>query len=225
MVAPDFRRSRSAHPAQARFSNGDPVTPADVKSTASSGEPQGGVAAVPDGLADIERAEIVDARTVRIESASPHGGSVFVAGDIGVISRQWGAGKKFDEVVLEHADHDRPLRDRLGRLAGAHRVQAQSRLLGRHHPRSGRRGHFNFDRIRYRMYNDEAVAREAFKAGEFDLFKEYGAVLGATAPGAQMGDGRIVKASPCDRHRAGACSRFTSTSGGRSSRTSACAKR
>ena len=27
-----------------------------------------------------------------------------------------------------------------------------------------RRGHFNFERIRYRMYNDEAVAREAASA-------------------------------------------------------------
>ena len=46
------------------------------------------------------------------------------------------------------------------------------------------------------MYNDEAVAREAFKAGEFDIFKEYRASSWVRQhKGPKWRDGRIVKAA------------------------------
>ena len=51
-----------------------------------------------------------------------------------------------------------------------------------------RRGMFNWDRVVYRYYKDQAVAREAFKAGEFDICKEYsGRSLGAPAQGRRSG--------------------------------------
>ena len=51
-----------------------------------------------------------------------------------------------------------------------------------------RRGHFNFDRVVYRMLPGPRVAREAFKAGEFDIFKEYGArSSGCASTGARSG--------------------------------------
>jgi len=57
-----------------------------------------------------------------------------------------------------------------------------------------RRGFFNFDRIVYRYYQDEAVATEAFKAGEFDLVKVYGGgVWMRQHKGPKWDDGRIVK--------------------------------
>jgi peptide/nickel transport system substrate-binding protein/microcin C transport system substrate-binding protein len=58
-----------------------------------------------------------------------------------------------------------------------------------------RRGHYNFDRVVYRHYTDQAVAREAFKAGEYDLMKEYGARSYIRLhKGVKWDDGRIVKA-------------------------------
>lgn len=44
-----------------------------------------------------------------------------------------------------------------------------------------RRGHFNFDRIRFDVYRDDVVALEALKAKQFDLYEEYIARNWATA--------------------------------------------
>ncbi|HEU0204582.1 MAG TPA: ABC transporter substrate-binding protein, partial [Burkholderiaceae bacterium] len=58
-----------------------------------------------------------------------------------------------------------------------------------------RRGWFNFDRVIYRMYQDHAISREAFKAGEFDIMKEYGMRSWMRLhQGAKWRDGRIVRA-------------------------------
>ena len=57
-----------------------------------------------------------------------------------------------------------------------------------------RRGFFNFDRVVYRYYQDEAVATEAFKAGEFDIVRVYGASVWVRQhKGPKWDDGRIVK--------------------------------
>jgi microcin C transport system substrate-binding protein len=57
-----------------------------------------------------------------------------------------------------------------------------------------RRGHFNFERVRYDVYRDETVALEAFKAHEYDEREEYIARNWATAydfPAVR--DGRVKK--------------------------------
>jgi peptide/nickel transport system substrate-binding protein/microcin C transport system substrate-binding protein len=57
-----------------------------------------------------------------------------------------------------------------------------------------RRGMFNWDRVVYRYYKDAAVAREAFKAGEFDIYKEYGGRSWVRQhKGPKWDDGRIKK--------------------------------
>ena len=67
-----------------------------------------------------------------------------------------------------------------------------------------RRGFFNFGRVVYRYYQDEAVATEAFKAGEFDLVRVYGARrLGAPAQGPEVGRRAHRQAGLPDRHRPG----------------------
>jgi peptide/nickel transport system substrate-binding protein/microcin C transport system substrate-binding protein len=135
---------------------------------------------------------VVDPRTVRIDLKARTVDAVFSAGALNVFSRQWGAGKKFDEVVL-----DTPITsgayviDRYD-LPGRIEFKLNPDYWGRDIP--SRRGHFNFERIRYRMYSDQAVAREAFKAGEFDIFKEYRASAWARQhQGAKWRDGQIVK--------------------------------
>ena len=53
---------------------------------------------------------------------------------------------------------------------------------------------FNWDRVVYRYYKDQAVAREAFKAGEFDIYKEYGGRSWVRQhKGPKWDDGRIAK--------------------------------
>ncbi len=194
MVAPDLSSvSFRLHP-KARFYTGEPVTPQDVvysleRVKSKEASPESQIA-----NADLERAVVVDTRTVRIDLKTRTINAVFAAGGIGVFSRHWGAGKKLDEVVL-----DKPI------TSGPYvidRYDLPSRIEFKLNPDywardlPSRRGHFNFERIRYRMYNDEAVAREAFKAGEFDIFKEYRASSWVRQhQGPKWSDGRIVKAA------------------------------
>ena len=58
-----------------------------------------------------------------------------------------------------------------------------------------RRGHFNFTRVVYRNYTDSLIALEAFKAGEYDLIKEYRSRTWVRQhAGVKWDDKRIVKA-------------------------------
>ena len=194
-VAPDFSSVAFRIRPQARFSNGDPVTPADVKhsfDTLSSKEAAPPYQTI---LAGIERAEIVDARTVRFQLRQRTRDQLFVAGTLPIFSRKWGEGKKFSEIVSEHPITTGPYV--IGKVDMPRRIEfvRNPNYWADAIPGLGvRRGHFNFDRIIYRNYSENAVAREAFKAGEFDLFKEYGARSWLRLhQGAKWDDGRIVK--------------------------------
>jgi peptide/nickel transport system substrate-binding protein/microcin C transport system substrate-binding protein len=194
-VAPDFSSVAFRIRPQARFSNGDPVTPADVKhsfDTLSSKEASPPYQTV---LSGIERAEIVDSRTVRFHLRQRTRDQLFVAGTLPIFSRKWGEGKKFSDIVAEHPIATGPYV--IGKVDMPHRIEfvRNPNYWADAIPGLGvRRGHFNFDRIVYRNYSENAVAREAFKAGEFDLFKEYGARSWARLhQGPKWDDGRIVK--------------------------------
>lgn len=194
LVAPDLSSiSFRLHP-KARFNNGDPVTPDDVVNSLERVKSKEASPATQIAFADIERAVVVDAHTVRVDLKARTVDAVFAAGGIPVLSRKWGAGKKFDEIVLDKPITTGPyLIDRFA-LPGSIEFKLDPAYWARDIP--SRRGHFNFERVRYRMYNDEAVAREAFKAGEFDLFKEYRASAWTRQhQGAKWRDGRIVKAA------------------------------
>lgn len=177
---------------QARFNNGDPVTPADVVHSLATLKSKEAGPAAQITYADLARAVAVDERTVRIELATRSVDAVFTAGVVPVFSAKWGGGKKFDEVVL-----DTPI------TTGAYLIESfamPSRIVFRRNPDywgtdvPSRRGHFNFERVRYRMYNDDAVAREAFKAGEFDIYKEYRASAWMRLhKGPKWDDGRIIR--------------------------------
>ncbi len=188
------RRSTFRIRPQARFSNGDPVLPADVKHSFDTLTSNQAYPPYNTVLSGIARCEVVDARTVRFELREKTRDQLFVAGTMPVFSRKWGAGKKFSEVVDEEpittgpyviARTDRPRRIEFGRNPN---YWADGLPV--------RRGHFNFDRIIYRNYADMAVSREAFKAGEFDLLKEYGGRSWVRQHnGPKWDDGRIVKRS------------------------------
>lgn len=179
------------HP-QARFNDGSPVTAADVK---HSFEMQAGPAAAPASRIawrGVERVVLVDERTVRFDLRQRTTDTVLATGGVRVFSRRWGAGKPFDEVVDEPPITSGPYvigAVDMGRQLEFKRNPAYwARDLGL------RRGLFNFDRVLYRYYKDNAVAREAFKAGQVDLFLEGdpGAWTRLHA-GRKWDDGRIRK--------------------------------
>ncbi|TDP72263.1 extracellular solute-binding protein [Roseateles toxinivorans] len=169
-VAPDKSAvSFRLHP-RASFSNGEPVTAADVK---YSYDMQAGPASSPASRMawrGVERVVVLDDRTVRFDLRQHTTDMVLATGNVRVFSRKWGGGKPFDEVVSEPPITSGPY------VIGA--VDMGRSLELKRNPSywakdlGARRGMFNFDRVIYRYYKDTAVAREAFKAGEVDIFLE-----------------------------------------------------
>ncbi len=192
LVAPDMSSiSFRLHP-KARFSNGDPVTPADVVHSwrMLSGPQAWPLYRTP--LAGVEQAVAIDTRTVRFDLKERSLDALFNAGTMPVFSRKWGEGKKFDEIITEFPIMSGPYvidkAEMPRRIEFTRNPDYWAKDLG------VRRGHFNFDRVVYRLYKDQAVGREAFKAGEFDIYKEYAARAWARQhQGAKWRDGRIVK--------------------------------
>lgn len=178
LVAPDkssvtFR----LHP-KAKFYNGDPVTAADVKHSFDSLSSKYASPAVRSALAAIERLVVLDARTVRFDLKDRSNDTVFLAASLPAFSAKWGLGadgklKRFDQIITEYPITSGPYTIAL--VDSGRRIEYKRNLDYWARDLPMRRGFFNFDRIVYRYYKDNDVAREAFKAGEFDILKEYSA--------------------------------------------------
>ena len=196
-VAPDksavtFR----IHP-KARFTNGDPVTAQDMKVVFETLTGKGVAPGVRVKLSGIERATVLDDRTIRFDLKDRTDDAIFSAAGLPVFSRKWvqnkdGSPKKFDEIVNEYPITTGPYT--IGAVDAPRRIEFVrdpnywARDLG------VAKGQNNFDRIVYRYYQDNAIAMEAFKAGEFDFLMEYSARRWARLhQGAKWRDGRIVK--------------------------------
>ncbi|MGS0892058.1 extracellular solute-binding protein [Burkholderia stagnalis] len=175
-VAPD-RTSATFHvdPA-ARFSNGDPITAADVKySFDTLTSPQ----ASPLFNAEfsvIRRAVIVDRQTIRFEFRRPERDAALIAGDLPVFSPKWGM----------RADGTRPPFDQIANVppiaSGAYLIEQRKNDKQITYVRNphywaanlpSRRGMFRFARVSFKLYLDQYTQLEAFKAGDVDARMEY----------------------------------------------------
>ena len=141
---------------------------------------------------------MIDSRTIRFDLRERSNDTVFTVGvTLKVFSPKWAIGadgkiKPLDTIVTEYPITTGPYTIAAAesgrRIEFKRNPQYWARDLG------PRRGSFNFDRVVYRMYKDNDVAREAFKAGEFDFYKEYSARAWARLhKGPKWDDGRIKK--------------------------------
>jgi microcin C transport system substrate-binding protein len=191
MVAPDLSSISFRINPKARFSNGDPVTPEDVVHSFVQLSGPGAAPQYQTSLAAVAKAVVVDARTVRFDLKDHTLDALSTAASLPVFSRKWGAGKKFNEIITEQPIASGPYT--IDKIEMPRRVELKLNPDYWAKDLPVRRGFFNFERIVYRMYKDDAVRREAFKAGEFDLIKEYRASAYARQyQGAKWRDGRIV---------------------------------
>ena len=192
LVAPDLSSiSFRLHPL-ARFNNGDPVTPEDV---ADSFKRLNGKLVLPSmvtSLVGVSRVVVVDPRTVRFDLKDRSLDTVYAVGAMPVFSHKWGGGKPLSEVVEEQPITSGPYT--IADLQMPSRIELKRDLQYWARDLPVRRGHFNFDRIVYRMYKDLDVKREAFKAGEFDITREMSArAYTRIHKGPKWDDGRIAK--------------------------------
>ena len=124
-VAPDkSSMSFRIHP-KARFQNGDPVTAADVKYSFESLSSKYAAPAYQTALAGVEKASVIDERTIRFDLKDRSNDMVFTVGTLRVFSRKWALGpdgqpKRFDQIVTEYPIASGPIPDRRRRpRAGA----------------------------------------------------------------------------------------------------------
>jgi len=178
LVAPDKSSvTIRLHP-KATFYNGDPVGAADVKYSLDAMQSKYASPSTQSQYAGIERAVVLDARTVRFDLKDKSNDTVFVVGSLNVFSAKWGLGadgktKRFDEIVTEQPITSGPYTIAL--IDSGRRIEFKRNPGHWARDLPVRRGFFNFDHVVYRFYKDNDVAREAFKAGEFDILKEYSA--------------------------------------------------
>ncbi len=196
-MAPDKSSiSFRLHP-KARFTNGDPVTAEDVKYSFESVSGKYAAPGLRAALAGVERVVVLDARTVRFDLRERTNDMLFTVGGLSVFSRKWaltadGTPKRFDEIVSEYPITSGPYT--IAKADSGRRLEFKRNPDYWAGDLGIRRGMFNWDRVVYRYYADLAVAREAFKAGEFDIFKEYsGRAWVRQHKGVKWDDGRIKK--------------------------------
>jgi microcin C transport system substrate-binding protein len=155
---------------QARFSDGTPVTAQDVKFSFDTLRSAVAHPMYRFYWADVERAEVLDARTVRFVFKRTNPELHLILGEMPVLSEKWVAGRAFDQLarvapvgsgpyLVESFDWGKQVRYRRNPDYWAQALPV-------------RRGMFNFDRITFKYYKDRTVSLEAFKAGEFEFFYE-----------------------------------------------------
>ena len=157
----------------ARFHDGSPVMAADVKHSfdtlmSKQAAPQYRVV-----FGDVKQAVVTAPRSVGSISSRERRVAPSRRERLPVFSRAWGAGKPFDQVVMDIPIASGPYR--VGRLNFGRDItfDRDPNYWGR--DLNVRRGLHNFDRITYKIYKDTTAQTEAFKAGEFDYLRTFSA--------------------------------------------------
>jgi microcin C transport system substrate-binding protein len=180
------------HPA-ARFQDRTPVTAADVKHSfdmlmSKQAAPQYRVI-----FGDVKQAVVVAPGIVRFDFKRANAELPLMVGGLPVFSRAWGAGKPFDQVVMDLPIASGPYR--IGRLNFGRDITFDRDPDYWARDLNVRRGRYNFDRVTYKIYKDTTAQTEAFKAGEFDYLRTFSAREWArTYVGKKFDSGELIKA-------------------------------
>ncbi|KVN38355.1 extracellular solute-binding protein [Burkholderia stagnalis] len=175
-VAPDGLSVTFHLNPRARFSNGDPVTAADVKHSFDMLKSKQAAPQYAAYFADIARAVIVDPATVRFEFRRRNRELPLIAGGVPVFSHKWGLRADGTRIPFDQIAFEQPIGS--GPYLIEHYDNGRTITYRRNPAYWGadlpvRVGTHNFERIVYKLYGDGVARLEAFKAGEYDVLVEY----------------------------------------------------
>ncbi|ARU05359.1 ABC transporter substrate-binding protein [Comamonas serinivorans] len=173
VVAPDRLSVTFRLRPEARFHDGSPVTAQDVVHSYETLVGPYTSPAYKTLLIDVAGAQALDARTVRFRFKAPNRELPLTVGALPVFSRHWGAGKPFDQVVMDTPIGSGPYKIGPVKFGRDVTYVRDPRYWAR--DLNVRRGTANFDRILVKIYKDSTARLEALKAGEFDLMAFYSA--------------------------------------------------
>ncbi|HEF5870775.1 TPA: ABC transporter substrate-binding protein [Burkholderia cenocepacia] len=175
-VAPDGLSATFHINTAARFSNGDPITAADVKYSFDTLTSPQASPLYNAQFSIIKRAVIVDGHTIRFEFKHAERDAALIAGDLPVFSPKWG----------QRPDGTRPPFDQIANVppiaSGAYLIEQRRNDKQIAYVRNphywaanlpSRRGMFRFARVSFKLYLDQYTELEALKAGDVDARVEY----------------------------------------------------
>ena len=170
-VAPDKRSATFRLNPKARFHDGKPVLAADVKHSfdtlmSKQAAPQYRVL-----FGDVKQAVVTGPLSVRFDFKIVSAELPLIVGGMPVFSRDWGAGKPFDQVVTDMPLGSGPYK--VGRVSFGRDITYQRDPEYWARDLNVRRGLYNFDRVTLKIYKDNTAQTEAFKAGEFDYIQVF----------------------------------------------------
>ncbi len=210
-VAPDKMSVTFRIRPEAKFSDGSPILASDVKYSfdtlmSSLANPQFKTV-----YADVKQAVVVSDRVIKYEFKNRNPELPVMVGSLPIFSRNWG--KKPDGTItpFDKLSFELPL------ASGPYVIEsykAGKTMIFKRNPNywADQRseplnvlvGFYNFDRVIYKLYGDDAVRLEAFKAGEFDALVEYRAKNWAKSyVGPRFNDGTLLKKSFLNHNGAG----------------------
>ena len=156
---------------EARFSDGKPITAADVafsyRTLLTQGHPQYRTA-----LQEVLRVDVLGPRRVRFvfkRSGNPL--LILRLGEMPVLARHYWQGRDFQATTFEPPVTSGPYR--ITQVVPGRRLVFQRDKNWWGKDLAVNRGKYNFDRVEVEFYRDSDVAFEAFKAGEFDIYIEH----------------------------------------------------
>ncbi len=176
----------------AKFNNGDPVLAKDVKH--SFDMIMGKLASPRTKLLfdDLKSATVTGERTVRFDFKIPDKHVPLAAGSMMIFSHKWGGGKPFDQIIIDKPIASGPYQ--IGPVDFGKTITYERRKDYWGNNLNVRKGTYNFDQITYKIYRDDTVRLEAFKAGEFDFLEENAARRWARQyVGRKFSTGELVK--------------------------------
>ena len=196
---------------EAKFSDGSSVLAADVKysfDVLMSGKAHPRYKTT---FADIKEAVIVSDRVVRFDFKNNNAELPILAGTLPIFSRNWGKKPDGTVVPFEKIAFESPIG------SGPYLIEsfkAGKSIVFKRNPQywadqlnkplNVRVGFYNFDRVLYKLYSDDAVRLEAFKAGEFDAIVEYRAKIWAKGyVGSKFDNGTLTKKAFFNHNGAG----------------------
>ena len=184
---------------QARFQDGEPITAEDVEFSyrilTTEGHPF-----YRNYYADVSKVTVENSHRIRFDFGATENRELpLILGQMPVMPAHYWADRKFEGNGLDVPVGSGPYRIdsyEAGRSVTYERVDDYwAEDLGI------RKGRFNFDRIKYEYYNDDTVALESFKAGNFDLRVETSAKNWATAYNGRGFDNGAITQEAVEHHR------------------------
>ena len=210
-VAPDHKSVTFRIRPEAKFSDGSPVLAADVKysfDVLMSGKAHPRYKTT---FADITQAVVLSDRVVRFDFKNNNTELPILAGTLPIFSRNWGKKPDGTMIPFEKLAFEAPIG------SGPYLIEsfkAGKSIIYKKNPQywakqmskplNIRVGFYNFDRVLYKLYSDDAVRLEAFKAGEFDALVEYRAKIWAKGyVGSKFDNGILLKKAFINHNGAG----------------------